>query len=548
MDSWDLLLDLLLLLATSFLLGGLGERLGIGALPGYLVAGATLGPNALHLVASSSEVATFAELGVAVLLFSIGLEFSWRRLRTFGSRVLWAGLVQIGATLALTGTLLMLTGTDGATAWALGAVLTMSSTATVLPMLVKRNELDSEHGRAALGILLVQDIAILPMLLVLESSVAGATGETGVGGRLLQALLACAVLSAGFAVAFLVVLPRILTARWLRGNRELVTLLAILCSLGSAAVAHKAGVSPGLGAFLAGMMIAASPFAVQIRADLASLKTVLLILFFGSVGMLLDPAWALQNAATVLLGLALLVPGKGVIIWAGLRGLRWPNAAALAAGLALAQVGELGIVLAEVARGTLLSRDQFQLVCSLVALTLLLTPLFVQRAGTLARGRRAGPGPGERDPGARTAGFAEGPSRVLLIGYGPAGREVARALAAHGTSCVVLDLNPDNLVEARDAGFDTMLGDATRPELLSEVHGPVSGVVLTLPDPATCEQIVRLAREIYGDVPILARARYERMRAALLAAGASHAASEEVLVGRDLARSLAEELEKRAEP
>ncbi len=351
---WETLAKLVLLLSAAFLLGVGARRLKQSAIIGYLLAGTILGPTLFDRQALSD----WGELGVALLLFSIGLEFSFGRLKRLGSGALLGGVLQVTVTLALFALIFSFWNATGpAVAW--GAMVAVSSTAIVLRLLMDRAEMDSLSGRAALGILLLQDIAVVPLVLTLTVMSHGGSARD-VALRIGQTIAAAGGLVAVFYGLFYHLIPRLLMRRGLFADRELVVLLAIILAFGSAWAAHFLGLSPALGAFLAGMLLAGSPFSSQIRADVGSLRTLFVTLFFTSVGMLADPAWFLANWIEVLAWLTVVFIGKALIIFGIGVILKMNPVSALAAGITLAQIGEFSFVLATEARtGGLIDEQAF---------------------------------------------------------------------------------------------------------------------------------------------------------------------------------------------
>ncbi len=546
MDPWSFLIDLLQMLAAALVLGTLAEQLRQSAILGYLVAGTLVGPNGLEYVDEGAHVAVIAELGAALLLFTIGLEFSLRRLRRLGRVALLGGALQVVVTMAAAAAAARLLGLSPRGAIAVGAMVSLSSTACVVRMLVDRRALDSVYGRNALGILLLQDLAVIPLLLiVVVLSGAEAPIEAGaVVGRLL--LLAAGVFGGVFLLVNHVV-PRLMNIeRWAR-NRELPILLAIILALGSAAAAHQAGVSPAVGAFIAGVLLGESPFAAQIRADIASLRTLLVTLFFASLGMLGEPAWVLKHwhlvAGTVLLILA----GKALIVLGIVRLLGFTAGLAAATGLCVAQVGEFSFVLADTARtpsspGTppLISDDTFRLLVSATIATLFLTPFLVAaapRAADWIESRRRRPAPAAMP--AAADGERPAPS-IVIVGFGPAGQAVANALYAHHRDRIlVIDLSPRNSQAARTLGLAVHLGDATHREVLD--HAGIAGarvVAITIPDPDAVRTVIHLCRQAAPDSAVVARARYHVRRWEMELAGAREVIDEEEQVGLRIAASV----------
>lgn len=553
MGSWSVLLDVLLLLSTATALGIVCACLKQSPIIGYLAAGTLVGPNVLGIVGSGEQVELLAELGIALLLFTIGLEFSWRRLVGLGRVAIGGGFLQVGVTVSLVAGACLLLGVPARTAWALGAIIALSSTACVLRLLVARAEIESNHGRHALGILLVQDAAVVPLVLLVallggEGAGAGnGAGESGAGlaeagWALARVLGGAAVLVALLFVLLRYAMPWLLRLEALRHSRDLPILIAVVVGLGAAWASHEFGLSPALGAFVAGMLLAASPFATQVRADIASLQTLLVTLFFGSIGMLGDPAWLLGNVGLVLGVLAAIVVGKALVVWAILRLLGQAHESALMTGLCLAQVGEFSFILAMSAHGSLIDDDTLRLLVSATIISLFLTPYLVSTAPWLAPRIIAGlrrarlvsaPAPPAGTPAHAAAG------RIVVVGFGPAGQAVGRMLAGHDREVVVLDLNVKAIKAAQAMGLVGHVGDATHEDVLHHAGVRTADtVVVTIPDPAMAARIVRLVRVAAPDAHVIARARYHRYVQEIRESGAHDLVDEETLTGERLAADL----------
>ncbi|MFK7758848.1 MAG: cation:proton antiporter [Phycisphaerales bacterium] len=547
MNSWDLLFDILILLGGALVLGVICERLRQSPILGYLAAGTLLGPNALQIVSSAHEVTEIAELGVALLLFTIGLEFSWPRLKQLGAAAFGGGTAQVLVTMAIGTGCALGFGLSFRTALAIGAIVALSSTAVVLRLLVSRAEIESAHGRQALGILLMQDVAVVPLVLLV--TVLGGDGSAEqVGMDVLIAVLGAAVLVVVLYLLLNKVAPKVMGMDALQRNRDLPILLAIVMGLGSAWGSHKLGLSPALGAFVAGMILAETPFATQIRADIGSIRTLLVTLFFSSIGMLGDPAWFFGHLPQVIGFVTAIVIGKSMVIWFVLRCFGLTHRNALAAGICLGQVGEFSFVLAAVARGTVISEELFTLIISTTIVTLFLTPYLVgggpmvagfivgtlERAGVLKQ---------------RSVGSASDPGlsaeSLIVIGFGPAGEGVGMTLEGYGDRVSVIDLNPASIRRAQQLGFTGHIGDAAHAEVLE--HAGVehaSAVVVTVPDPAAAREIVQLVRSMSPGVHIIVRARYHRYYDDLLQGGADDVVNEEWIVGAILASRVRAKLRK----
>ena len=546
MDLWTALLDVLILLLAAMLLGALCERLKQSAILGYLLAGTLLGPNALDLMPSHRAVATIAELGVALLLFTIGLEFSWRRLRTIGPIALGGGTVQVLLTGGLTAGICLALGLGGRPALAVGAMVALSSTACVLRLLVNRAEIDGIHGRHALGILLLQDIAVVPLVLVVTAlGGEGSVSAIQIGWELGRAAGVAALLVAGLFVVLNYLVPLLLGARAAAKNRDLPILLAIVTAVGAAWASHKLGLSPALGAFIAGLLLAESPFATQIRADVASVRTLFVTLFFSSIGMLSNPAWVLEHWALVAAVVAAIVFGKTIVIFGVSRLFNSSPGHAIATGICLAQVGEFSFVLAEVARhGQLIDTGLFELIVAATIGTLFLTPYLVAMAPHLAKfvGRLSVQEARLLRPldEASLQPDTELNGHIVIVGFGPAGQRIAETLMRrHKSLLVVVELSTKSADIARTYGLRTYIGDATRAEVLEHLRiGAARAVAVTLPDPAAARHVIEQVHSLNPETPIVARARYHVYRWELMLAGAPVVVDEEEQVGRHMATAV----------
>jgi len=547
MELWDVLFDILVLLGGALVLGVLCERLRQSPILGYLAAGTLLGPHAMQVVSSADEVSQLAELGVALLLFTIGLEFSWPRLKKLGAAALGGGTGQVLITMGIGAGVALGFGVSWKTAVAIGAIVALSSTAVVLRLLISRAEIESAHGRHALGILLMQDVAVVPLVL-LVTVIGGEGSAQEVGTDVLLAVAGAAGLVVVLYVLLNKVAPKVMGLGALQQNRDLPILLAIVIGLGSAWGSHKLGLSPALGAFVAGMILAESPFATQIRADIGSIRTLLVTLFFSSIGMLGDPAWFVSHLPEVLGLVGAIVVGKSVVIWIVLRVFGLTNRNALAAGICLGQVGEFSFVLAAVARGTVISEEVFTLIISTTIVTLFLTPYLVAWGPRVAGGvvgslERAGllkPGSvgGDDDLSLSSGG-------LIVVGFGPAGEAVGTTLEGYGDRVSVIDLNPASIRMAQRLGFTGHIGNAAQAEVLE--HAGIAhaiAVVVTVPDPAAAREIVELARTLSPDVHVIARARYHRYFTDLQHGGADEVVDEERIVGAILASRMRAQIRK----
>ena len=534
---WSLITEILLLICAAFVLGTLAQRLKQSSILGYLLAGTIIGP----LLFNRQVVLDVAELGVSLLLFSIGLEFSFRRLKSMGMIALVGGSIQVFVTLVLFGIVFSIF-VSPSTAAVLGAMVALSSTAVVLRVLVDRAEIDSTRGRTALGILLFQDIAVVPLVLMVSLLSRGVTGESFVV-PLLKTLGSAAGILFVFYLLFYRIFPWVMSSGKIFTNRELFVLLTIAAAIGSIWSAHALGLSPALGAFLAGMLLGESPFATQIRSDIGSIRTLFVTLFFTSVGMLADPGWFLANWLIVLFWLIVVLAIKSLIITTICLFFKMGPRLALASGVTLAQVGEFSLVLAGAARdGSLINSDIFALIVAVTILSLFVAPYMVIYAFPLSDWiLKIVLGSRKIKPSGAIPSESDSFDKVGIIGFGPAGQRVADALLSQGHSPFVIELNPKTAEKARRKSLSVHMGDASQSEVLS--HAGISSaavLIVTLPDPRTARIVIEHIRQMAPRVAIIARGRYNISLGDLAEAGADVVVDEESVVGDMLAEKLCE--------
>ena len=543
MNVWTALLDVLIILATAMVLGGVFERLKQNAILGYLLAGTLLGPHALDLIPNHEAVKALTELGVALLLFVIGLEFSWRRLRSLGAIALGGGTLQVLVTTLLATIAAVMIGLDARSAFVVGSIIALSSTAVVMRLLADRAAIDSVYGRNTLGILLLQDIAVVP--LVLAVSVLGGDGAVSqIHWAVARALGAALVLSGALYLLLNHIVPKLLWSKEATRNRDLPVLLTMVTAIGSAWAAHALGLSPVLGAFVAGVILAESPFATQIRSDITPLKTLFVTLFFSSIGVLINPAWVLAHWVAVMAIVVAIICGKIIVASAAARLFRTSPGRSIATGFCLAQVGEFSFMIADVARsGGVISGELFELMTTVAVTTLMVTPYLVAAAPGVARlvDSFSFKGARERIGEKQGSGHGELPSRdhIVIAGFGPAGRQVAEELLKEDHPLVVIELNPRPAAEATALGVPLVVGDATRWELLQRVGvASAKAVAVTVPDPAAARQITAQVRAAGCNAPVVTRSRYNRYVPDLMRAGAEVVVDEETEVGFRIAEAI----------
>ncbi len=511
MSQLLMLRDLAVIFAGSLLVILAFHRLKLPALPGFIVAGILLGPTALGLVSDVHRVESLAEVGVILLLFTIGIEFSLSRLKEMGRQVVTSGFAQLGFTVLAT----LAAGAFFLPRWQvalfLGFLIALSSTALVLKGLTDQGEIDAPHGRLATGVLIFQDLCVVPIMLVLPFLAGTATG--GAMGLLL-ALGKAALVVVGVVVAARTLVPRALSEILKTRSRELfliaVILIGTLTALGTAA----AGASLALGAFLAGLVISESDYAHQALAELMPFRDIFISLFFVAVGMLVQVDTLRAHPGLTLGAVVVIMGGKTLFAAVGPALMGYAGRVALLAALAVSQIGEFSFVLAKEGRSAgLLADGLYQQFLAVAVVTMLVTPFLLQ-GGPALLDRLERLIPLDRLlPGFRPRGFAPVAEplsdHVVIAGYGLNGRNLAAALRSIHAPYLIVELNAQTVRRARADGEPAFYGDATREEILRALGVDRARLlVIAISDPAATRRMVRVARLVNPRIYIIARTRY----------------------------------------
>jgi CPA2 family monovalent cation:H+ antiporter-2 len=527
-------LTLLVALGAALLLGALAHRLRLPPMLGYIVAGLAVGPFTPGFVADREEVLALADIGVALLMFSIGLRFSMRELLSVG-RVLLAGVpVQVAITMGLGVLAGLALGWELVEALFIGAAAAICSTVVMVKLAGEATLHGTAHGRIAIGVSIVQDL--LTIVLVVVLSALGSRTDEG----LLDLVLATAVALGFVAVSLLLgsrILPRLLALVAQLGSRELFVIAVALVAIGMASVAASLGVSIALGAFIAGLALAESDLSASVLGEIVPLRELFATFFFVSIGLLLDPAAVVAGLPVVLLLLLIITLGKavpvsGLAIVAGFR----PASGVRAAGL-IAQSGEFSFVLATTGLSLgAVSQEAFSLAMGAVVTSILVaSPIAVvseRIARRLERLRRQARAPaGEPDPAAGMGRHA------VILGYGRVGRAVARVLDARGFAWVAIDGDYAIVREGRQAGAPLIFGDAGTASVLDEARiAAAHSLIVTIPDALAARQAVDHARRRNPRCEMVARAHSEAEEADLRRLGVGRVVVAEREVGNELIR------------
>jgi len=521
--------DLVIILAAAVAVMLVFRRLRLPAIAGFIVAGAVLGPTGFGWVHDLEDISQLAEIGVVLLLFTVGLEFPLGEMRRLRRVLTVGGGLQVGLTTVATAAIAAAWGAGAPKAVFLGFLIALSSTAIVLKGLTERGEVDAPHGRLIVGMLLFQDLCVVPMILLVPA-LAGQGGDAASVVRVL--VMAVVVVAAALTLARWVV-PRALHLVAASRGRDLFVLAVVLVGAGITWMTSLAGFSLALGAFLAGMVLADSEYGHQALSDSLALRDLFTSLFFVSIGMLLDLRTGFDQPGMVAGVVAVVLLGKAAIAaFAGLV-LRFPVRIALLAGFGVAQIGEFSFVLGRQGADLgLLTAGELRVFFAASVVTMFIAPLALRFGPGVASGAARFRGLGRVD--AATSGGMTVPAdvpapQVVILGFGVGGELLAEVLREAGMPFVALDLNGERVRQARRQGTPLYYGDVTSHEILERAGvAHAAQVVVMLNDPRATLHAVRVAREVGPQSIIIARARYVGETAALLAAGADEVVAQEL--------------------
>jgi len=527
----ELLKDLVVVFALAIVTVVVLRRVGVPSIAGFILAGIFVGPNVLGVVGDAHEVEVLADVGVSLLLFGIGLELSLDRVRRLWRLILTAGTIQVVVTTAAVALGLWLSSYSVNTAVFFGCVVAVSSTAIVLSTLRARGDLDSPHGRLTLGILIYQDLCVVPMILLIPLlSGSAPPGTLAIAVAKSAAVLAAVLIGARYLV------PRLLNLVARTRQRDVFVLSVFLVCIGTAWLVSAAGVSLALGAFLAGLVVASSEYRHQALSDLIPFREVFASVFFVSVGMLLDPRTILESAVPILILLAVIVLGKALIATLASLAVRLPLRVSVLAGLALAQAGEFSFVLLAAGRDAMELPQPFaDNLAVAIVVSMLITPLIITVSPRVAAGMGQVPVLTQRlqvrTPADRTGDTRQLKDHVVIAGYGITGQELARSLEECGVPYVVVDINPENIRGALQRGESAYFGDVTSSEVMESLGlARARELVLAINDVGATIHSIHAARRIAPSLPIFVRVPYASDVDRVVKAGASEVVAAELEV------------------
>ncbi len=541
MGELHFLRDLVIIFAVAVVVVAVLQKAGIPPIAGFIVAGTLVGPHGFALIEDVHQVEVLAEVGVVLLLFGIGLELSLERLRRLWRPIVIGGGVQVGLTILATFAVARTFGLSAGNAVFLGFMIAVSSTAIVLRALEDRGELEAPHGRLTLGILVFQDLCVVPMMLAIPI-LAGSGASTW---SVLLTLGKAAGVLAGVLVASRLLVPRALHIVAVTRQRNLFVLSVFLVCLGTAWIASTAGVSLALGAFLAGLVVAGSEYRHQALSDLIPFREVLTSLFFVSVGMLLDAPALLESPLPILAMLVAIIAGKFVVILVTGLAMRLPPRVSILAAASLAQTGEFYFVLARAGenagllQGIWVDAAVGDHLAAAAIFSMLIAPLALAAGPHLAAGagriRVLTSLMGVASAEESAERFSHLKDHVVLAGMGVAGQELSKALRAADIPYMLADLNAETVRHYLRNGEPACYGDVTSPEVLESlgIHH-ARELVLAINDPGAAMRAVKAARSVAPNLHIVVRSRYVGDIKALLEAGASKVVPAELEAAAEL--------------
>ncbi|HXE81099.1 MAG TPA: cation:proton antiporter [Vicinamibacterales bacterium] len=532
MHTYDLILTLTGGLGAALVLGYFTHRLGLSPIVGYLLAGTLVGPFTPGIVVDAALAEQLAEVGVILLMFGVGLQFHIEELMAVRS-VAVPGAIAQSAVATVLGTLLVVAlGWSWSAGVVFGMALAVASTVVLVRVLADNNDLHTQAGHIAIGWLVVEDLFTVIALVLLPAFFGSADAP-------LWAALGLTALKVTALVGFTAIvgtrlIPRVLDYVAHTRSRELFTLTVLVIALGIAVgSALIFSVSMALGAFLAGMIVGRSEYSLRAASEALPMRDAFAVLFFVSVGMLLDPGALMDAPALVIGALAIILIGKPLAALAIVWAMKYPFRTALTVGVALAQIGEFSFILATLGRelGLLTTEATNALVAASIA-SIVLNPLAYRTIGPIerriARSQRLwallnrGPSVPSELRTSRTAPSDDPSHRAIVVGYGPTGRTVVRLLRENGITPTVIDLNMDAVRVLRQNGLDGIYGDATRPDTLEAAGITKAGsLILASAGMAHSAEVIRTARALNPHIRVLARATYLRDVPALVNAGAN---------------------------
>lgn len=501
MQQYSFIKDIVIILLVSLPIIWFFKRINIPSILGFLAAGMIIGPYGFKFISDIHDIEVMAEIGVILLLFTIGLEVSFGTLVKIKKILFYVGILQIVITIFITSAIFYLFKIPIGRSVFYGMLVSLSSTAIVLKLLSDRNELGAPHGRISLVILILQDLAIVPMLILLP--VMG-SGEAYPAGRILLRLFYASGAVAAIVLLARFLMPKILYQLVRLRIREAFTVGTIMLLLGTAYLTNAIGLSFAIGAFIAGLILSESDYSHQITAEILPFKDAFNSIFFVSIGLLLNIGYVLENFLILLAVTATIILLKSAVITVLVKAIKYPFRTALITGLSLSQIGEFSFVLSQSGLNYgLISGGFYNAFLASSIFTMVLTPFFIKLAPVL------GAKIGDLIPADKSIGRSLMSGHVIIVGFGLNGRNLARVLKETGIGYMVVEMNPETVKTEKAKGENIIFGDVTKEEILNAASvEKASVIVFAISDPVASKSGLRLAKWLNKNIYAIVRTRY----------------------------------------
>ncbi|RJP73602.1 MAG: sodium:proton exchanger [Ignavibacteriales bacterium] len=524
MNKIQVIQQIVIILSVSLAIIFLFKRINLPSIPGFLIAGIIIGPHGLGLIKEISIIEAMAEIGVILLLFTIGLEVSVSKIKQLKNLILVSGSWQLFLTMLISGASFFFWGLELKQSIFLGLLVSISSTAIVLKLLTDKNEIDSPHGKFALSISIFQDLAFVPIIVIIPILSTSKDSDILIG---VNKLLISFVLFILAVVIFRFALPKLLKQLAEIRLREAFTIGVILLILGSSYITESIGLSLALGAFIAGLILSETDFSHQVVADIIPLKDAFNSLFFVSIGLLLDVNYILQFPVPSIILTIGLIFIKALVIFSIIVFMKYPPRVGIVAGFLLAQVGEFSFVLIHVGMNyKIISSDQYAAFLTSSVATMLLTPVIYQVVPKLSQ--RLTKYDSLADSSMKKSKEKSLMNHVIIGGYGMNGKNLARVLKETGIKFIALELNPKTVREFKEKNENLIYGDITKREVLEEAGIKTASVICFLiSDPLSTRFGIKMVKELNPKVHCIVRTRYINEVEELIKIGADEVIPEE---------------------
>ena len=535
MHDFSIIKDIVLILLVSIPVIVIFNRIQLPSIIGFLIAGMILGPFGFQIITNLAEIGIMAEIGIILLLFSIGLELSLKELLNIKKILIIGGGLQVVLTIILSALIIYLIGLNAKGAIFLGMLISLSSTAIVLKLLVDKGEIHSPHGKFSLGILIFQDLSVVPLFLFVDL--------LGTSDQIKFMEVIVRMITAFGSVALILVVAKYLSPFLLYRlaklrMKEIFTVGIILIILGSAYLTYSLGLSFALGAFIAGLIFSESEYSYQIVADILPLKDAFNSIFFVSVGLLLNVNFVLEYPLYVFISAVGVLVLKALIITVIVMILKYPARVALLVGIGLAQIGEFSFILAQQGMNlNIISPEYSNIFISSTIITMILTPSLFRLAPKLAD--KSGGIELMKD---RKAAVDLMVDHVIIAGFGLNGRNLANVLKEIGIKYLVIELNPDTVKEEKLRGENIIFGDISKTEVLLHAHIKFAKImVIAISDPSSSRRALKLAKELNHKICVIVRTRFMRETDDLIKIGADIVIPEEFETSIQIFRKVLEQ-------